>query len=192
MIIFYLRWKQHDVIQFITDVSGYISLFLLAISLILGPMNVILKQKNPVSTYIRRDIGIFGGSLALLHSGTGLFVHLRGKPWLYFLKESGNSLSIRLDKFGIANYTGIFAALIIILLLSISNDYFLKKLKAAKWKNLQRFAYFMFIFVLAHSVLYRVSANNNHLIYYLYIPIFFIILIIQFYGLRLTIRNRLN
>ena len=188
--LFYRVWKNKDAITFITDVTGYIAIFILTVSLVLGPFNLILKRKNPVSTYLRRDIGISGGILAMVHSVTGLFVHLRGRPWLYFLKETGNSLTVRLDKFGFANYSGLFAALIIILLLAISNDFSLEKLKALRWKNLQRLTYVMFVLMIIHSILYRVNANNNHLIYYLYAPMFLIILGLQIFGFRLVLRNR--
>ncbi|HLF35074.1 MAG TPA: ferric reductase-like transmembrane domain-containing protein [Cyclobacteriaceae bacterium] len=189
--IFYLTWQEKDTITIITDATGYISLILLVITLILGPLNILFKRKNPVSTYFRRDLGIYGGSLAVVHSAAGLFVHLRGKPWLYFFIESDNTLSIRFDRFGIANHTGLFGALIIILLLVISNDFSLKKLKTSRWKNLQRLSYFMFIFIMIHSILYRVSANDNHLIFYLYIPLFLFVLIVQLAGLkqRTGIRN---
>jgi sulfoxide reductase heme-binding subunit YedZ len=177
--IFYLNWQEKDTIIFITDATGYIAFILLSITLILGPFNILFKRKNPVSTYFRRDLGIYGGLLAVVHSSAGLFVHLRGKPWLYFLEESGNSLSIRFDRFGMANHTGLLGVLIIILLLVISNDFSLKKLKSFRWKNLQRFSYFMFILVVAHSILYRASANDISLIYYIYIPVFLFVLILQ-------------
>jgi sulfoxide reductase heme-binding subunit YedZ len=188
--IFYYYWPDKTRIPFVADASGYIALAFLAVTLALGPLNLILKRKNPVSTYIRRDLGIFGGTLAIVHSVTGLFVHLRGKTWLYFLEESGNSLRIRLDKFGISNYTGLIAALIILVLLALSNDLSLEKLKSGIWKNIQRLSYVMFVLIVLHSILYRVNAENNHLIYYLYVPVFLIILCLQIIGIRIVIQSR--
>src|SRR5680860_1561788 len=87
--IFYMLWKPTlPTIPFITYTSGYLSIFLLAVSLLLGPVNLMLKRKNPISTYIRRDIGVFGGILGVLHSVVGLFMHFTGKPWLYFVTVS--------------------------------------------------------------------------------------------------------
>lgn len=187
LIFYVLREPALPVIPFITLVSGYISFFLLAISLLLGPVNLILKRKNPVSTYIRRDIGIFGGILAVVHSVVGLFVHFTGRPWLYFVEENG---AVRLGNFGLANYTGLFSTLIIILLLAISNNYSLRKLKAIKWKNLQRYTYLMFVFALLHSIFYRLNANKEDLILYLYLPMFLLVLIFQVIGMRLKMRKR--
>jgi len=185
-LVFYLVWKPTlPVIPFITLTSGYLSIFLLAISLLLGPINLILKRKNPISTYIRRDIGIFGGLLGVMHSVVGLFVHFTGRPWMYFVEEVGETYAIRFGNFGLANYTGLFGALFLILLLIISNDYFLGKLKALKWKNLQRFTYLMFVLVISHSIFYRLNANKEDLIIFLYLPMFFIVLVFQLIGVWL-------
>jgi sulfoxide reductase heme-binding subunit YedZ len=182
-LIFYVLWKPTlSTIPFITYTSGYMSIFLLAVSLLLGPLNLMLKLKNPISTYIRRDIGIFGGILGVVHSVVGLFMHFTGRPWLYFVEEVGESFVIRSGNFGLANYTGLFGALILILLLIISNDYSLGKLKAAKWKNLQRFTYLMFLLVIAHSVFYRLNAGKEDLIIYLYLPLLLIVLVCQLAG----------
>ena len=181
-IIFYYVSPGKPVIALITDITGYAALFILAFSLVIGPYNFWIKRKNPVSTYFRRDIGIFGGVLAVIHTGTGLFVHMAGRPWLYFMKQAGESLKIRLDRFGFANDSGLLATLIIILLITISNDFFLQKLKASRWKNIQRFSYFMFIFTLIHAVLYRVGAQNHWPLIIMYLSIFIIVLLIQFSG----------
>ena len=135
-LIFYVLLESTlPIIPFITYTSGYLSIILLAVSLLLGPINLILKLKNPISTYIRRDLGIVGGILGVIHSVVGLFMHFTGKPWLYFVKEVGEGFAIRFGNFGLANYTGLFGGLILILLLIISNDYFLERLKAVKWKK---------------------------------------------------------
>ena len=189
--IFYMFWKPTlPTIPFITYTSGYLSIFLLVISLLLGPVNMMLKLKNPISTYIRRDIGIFGGILGVVHSVVGLFMHFTGKPWLYFVKEVGEGYAIRFGNFGLANYTGLFGALILIFLLIISNDYFLGKLKAVKWKNLQRFTYLMFLLVIAHSVFYRLNADKEDLIMYLYLPMFLVVLVFQLMGIWLRMKWR--
>ena len=118
--IFYVfRSPPLTTIPFITYTSGYLSIFLIALSMLLGPVNLILKQKNPISSYIRRDIGIFGGILGIVHSVVGLFMHFTGKPWLYFVKEVEDGFSISFGNFGLANYTGLLGFLILIFLLFI-------------------------------------------------------------------------
>jgi len=189
-LVFYIfRKPALSIIPFITITSGYLSILLLTVSLLLGPVNLILKRKNPVSTHIRRDIGIYGGILGVIHSLFGLFVHFTGRPWLYFVEETGKNFKIRGGYFGLANYIGLLGVLIIMLLLIISNDYFLERLKAAKWKKLQRLAYLVFILVIAHSIFYRLNANKEDLIIFFYIPLFLLVLLFQLIGIRLATRK---
>ncbi|MEB2780454.1 hypothetical protein U3A58_08620 [Algoriphagus sp. C2-6-M1] len=188
--IFYELWDNMGPIPFITYASGYIGIFLLALSLLIGPVNLILNRKNPLSTYLRRDLGVFGGVLSLVHSVIGLFMHFTGKPWLYFVEEVSAGYAIRFGVFGIANYTGLLGALIILFLIAISNNYSMKELKAVKWKNFQRFTYLMFVLVILHSIFYRINANKETLIMYLYLPLFFGVLLFQIIGVVLKIRNK--
>lgn len=180
--VFYLNRGNRSINTFIAFSSGYISFAVLSISLIIGPLNVIIKYKNPLSTYFRRDISIFGGTLAIIHSVTGLFVHLRGMTWMYFLKKTESSYSIRLDHFGLANNTGLISALLILLLLITSNDLLLKKLAPAKWKNIQRLSYLMFILALVHCYFYWLGGKNLHVLLLFYIPVIAVILIFQIIG----------
>jgi methionine sulfoxide reductase heme-binding subunit len=188
-IIFYFGWSKRDRITFITQATGYISIIILTISLIIGTINLLLKRKNPISTYLRRDISIIGGILAVIHSIAGLFVHLRGKNWQYFLNKTEHGYSIRLDNFGLANYSGLISTLIIILLLITSNDYLLKKLNPANWKNIQRFSYLMFILAIIHCFYYRIVKENLNLIYGFYIPLFIIVLTFQMIGVWLKLTD---
>jgi len=176
-------WPKRDLITIVTDITGYVAILALIISLLIGPVNLLLKRNNPVSNHLRRDIGIIGGTLAIVHSITGLFVHLRGSNWKYFLNKTDHGYTIRLDNFGLANYLGLLSALLILLVLFSSNDYSLKKLGQVKWKNIQRLSYFVFLLAIIHSVYYRVATNNHFLIFYLYIPLFVIVLLFQNMGI---------
>ena len=180
--IFYLAKGNRKAIPFITWSSGYISIIILSISLIIGPVNLLLKYKNPISTYFRRDVSIIGGTLAIVHSIFGIFVHFGGKIWPYFLKKTETGYSIRLDNFGLANNIGLFSTLIIVLLLITSNDYLLKKMKPDNWKNIQRLSYLMFILTIIHCYYYRIVAKNLDLLYFLYIPLVIIVLTFQMIG----------
>ena len=186
-IILHFIWPKKDLITLITDVSGYVAIVLLSISLIIGAFNVLMKRKNPVSSYFRRDIGVSGGILAVIHSITGLFVHMRGNMWQYFSVQTGTGIKIRLDDFGIANYTGLLSALLIVVLLVTSSDYFISKLQVKKWKNIQRLSYLMFILAIIHIIYYRL--NNPGPVYYFYLPIIAVVLAFQVFGFWKRIKN---
>lgn len=187
-IILHNVWPKKDFITLITDVSGYIAIVLLSISLIIGAINVLMKRKNPVSSYFRRDIGISGGILAVIHSTTGLFVHMRGNMWQYFSIQTSTGYKIRLDDFGIANYTGLLSALLVVALIVTSNDYFILKLRTTKWKNFQRLSYLMFILAIIHVIYYRL--NNLGLVYTFYLPMVACVLALQISGFTIRIKNK--
>lgn len=180
--IFYLQKGARDGITLVAQSSGYISLIILMISLVIGPLNEIRNRMYPVSTYFRRDLSISGGVLAVIHSVTGLFVHLRGRPWLYFLNKTDTGWSVKTDHFGLANYTGLLSLLIILILLGTSNDLLLKMLAARAWKNVQRLSYLAFSLILVHCYFYRIGKSNNSLIYSFYLPILLIVLFLQIWG----------
>jgi len=120
--------------------------------MLVGPWNVLHGRRNPVSFDLRRDLGIWAGIMALLHTSIGINVHLRGRPWLYFIDEHHN---VRHDLFGLGNDTGLLAALLFLLLLAISNDLSLRRLGARTWKSLQRWTYAAMALTLMHAVAYQ-------------------------------------
>ena len=98
-----------DVISRFSISTAYPALFLTAAAATIGPWNVLRGRTNPVNFDLRRDLGIWAGIMALLHTGIGLNVHLRGRPWLYFIDQH---YRVRHDLFGIGNDTGLLAALL--------------------------------------------------------------------------------
>ena len=141
-----------DVISRLSVATAYPALFLTAAAVSIGPWNVLRGQTNPVSFDLRRDFGIWAGITALLHTGIGLNVHLRGRPWLYFIDQHHQ---VRHDLFGIGNDTGLLAALLFLLLLAISNDLSLRRLGTRTWKSLQRWTYMAVALTLMHAVAYQ-------------------------------------
>jgi len=151
-----LFWKlfadRCDLISHISIATAYPALFLLVAALILGPWNVLHRKTNPMSFDLRRDVGIWAGIVATLHTVVGLNVHLRGRPWLYFIDEHKR---VRHDAFGLGNDTGLIAAVLLLFLLAISNDVSLRRLGPRKWKSLQRYTYVAIALILVHGIAYQ-------------------------------------
>jgi sulfoxide reductase heme-binding subunit YedZ len=139
--------------------TAYTGLVLLALTLILGPLNVLRNRRNPVSTDLRRDIGIWAAIVGLAHVVAGSQVHLAGKAWRYVLERSGGTgpWVPRVDLFGFANDTGLLAALVLVLLVALSNDRALRVLGRRRWKALQRSNYVLFGLVAVHGLAYQRS-----------------------------------
>jgi methionine sulfoxide reductase heme-binding subunit len=152
--IAYIATPPPDVRHRLSMATAYAGLIFLAASLWLGPWNVLRLRSNPVSFNLRRDIGIWTGILAILHTAIGLTVHLRGRMWMYFFKQL-HPLRLQSTQFGFANFTGLGAAFLFLMLLAISNDLSLRTLKARRWKSLQRWTYATFLLTGAHGIAYQ-------------------------------------
>src|SRR5262249_8608454 len=136
--IFFLL-SSPDTLFKLSMASAYAGLAVLSASLVIGPLNISRGRPNPVSTNLRRDIGIWAGLMGLFHVIVGLQVHWKGRFWIYFVypSEENRFFPIRYDPFGFANYTGLGATLILAMLLALSNDMSLRRLGTKRWKSLQ-------------------------------------------------------
>ena len=143
---------RRDVISRLSITTAYPALFLTGATLFLGPWNVLRHRPNPVSADLRRDLGIWAAVMAILHTVIGLNVHLRGRPWLYFVDQHHR---VRHDLFGFSNDTGAVAALLFLLLLAISNDVALRKLGITRWKSIQRWTYLAVALTFLHAIAYQ-------------------------------------
>lgn len=160
--LYYTRTYK-DVLSRASFATAYPALVLLAATLLVGPWNTLRKQRNPISNDIRRDIGIWAGILGILHTVVGQNVHLRGRPWLYYIYEqkTHHAIPIRHDLFGFANYTGAASVLLLIVLFGTSNDYSLRALGTPRWKALQRWNYAVFALTAAHAAAYQTSEKQG-------------------------------
>lgn len=171
--------------------TGYVSIMLLAITLLIGPINVYAKRLNPVSTDLRRDVGIWSGFTGLAHVVIGSQVHM-GNIWLYFFKavQGDDSYKLRGDLFGFSNYTGLIAGLILVVLLALSNDISLKWLKSKQWKSIQRWNYLLFALILTHGIMYQVVEKRIAAIIILFSVIMLLPVIGQSIGFAITRKNK--
>lgn len=145
--MFYLLRPIADLISRLSFATAYPALGLMAAVLLIGPVKVLAGQRVAVSMDLRRDVGIWAGITGVVHAGIGQCVHLRGKPWLYYVYDpvrEKHLFPIRHDLFGLANYSGLIATFVLLALLATSNDVMLRKLGTPKWKQLQRWNYLCF------------------------------------------------
>ncbi|HEY1213790.1 MAG TPA: hypothetical protein VGE93_09195 [Bryobacteraceae bacterium] len=164
--LLYATRSYPDVLTRLSFSSAYPALFLLATTLLIGPLKILAGNRLAVSMDFRRDIGIWAGIVGLFHLAVGQCVHLRGRPWLYYIYENWQQKHfqpIRHDLFGLANYTGLIAALILLALLATSNDASLRKLSTPGWKQLQRWNYGCFVLTAVHTFVYQKGIENQPL-----------------------------
>jgi methionine sulfoxide reductase heme-binding subunit len=145
----------------LTRATGYVGLGLLAMTLLVGPANLMLGRRNPVSSYLRRDIGIWTAVVSVLHVIAGLQTGHGGRGafgFVEFFVAGGRPL---LDRVGLGNWTGLAALVIVAGLLAISNNRSVRELRGTRWKSLQRLNYTLFILVVVHAVLYGALGRRS-------------------------------
>jgi sulfoxide reductase heme-binding subunit YedZ len=138
----------------LTVATGYVATGLLGLTLLIGPANLLLRRRNPVSTSLARDTGTWAAIFSVVHVILGLQLHGGGQISgfiNYFVAPDG---SVLLNSFGLGNWTGLAALVIVVGLLAISTDRSLRELKAKRWKNLQRLNYALFVLVVMHAFFY--------------------------------------
>lgn len=159
----YLLLPGQPALHRISIGTGYVGVVFLAAALIIGPLNILRGVSNPLSSYLRRDIGIMAGIFAVAHTIVGLQAHMDGDFVRYFFQRTANGDvgPVRFDAFGIANYLGLIAVLIVLVLLVISNNVSLRKLGPRRWKGIQRYAYLAAGLVAIHGVIYQVIERRQ-------------------------------
>lgn len=174
--------------------TAYASMTLLVAALVVGPFNVLRGRPNPVSTNLRRDIGIWAGTVGLVHVIVGLQVHFGGKMWPYFIYpgEWPHHIPVRYDAFGLANYTGLAAGLILVLLLALSNDFSLRRFGSHRWKTLQRANYVGLALTIVHGIVYQAMEKRDASFVAVFVLQVMVALTLQWAGYRRTRRERVG
>jgi sulfoxide reductase heme-binding subunit YedZ len=167
--------------------TAYASMALLVFVLALGPIKVLRRQPNPVSTRVRRDAAIWAGVLGVIHAAVGLFVHMHGKMYQYFFyardRWPGFPLP-RFDAFGFANDSGLAATAILALLLALSNDVSLRRLGSPRWKSLQRTNYVGMALIVAHGAVYQYTTGRPLGFVFVFGVLALFALVVQIAGMR--------
>ena len=142
--------------------SAYAGFGLLVAALAVGPLNLLRGRPNPVSTDLRRDIGIWCALFGVAHTVAGLNVHMHGHMVRYFI-TSGNA-DLGTKAFIAANWLGLLAVLVLLTLLSISNDFALRALGTRKWKLLQQTTYVAITAIVLHGAVYQILEKRRWLL----------------------------
>lgn len=135
----------------LTVATGYVATALLGLTLLVGPANLLLRRHLPVSSYLRRDLGWWTVIFSAVHVIFALETPDLSTILSYFVAEDGGLL---FNSFGMGNWTGLAALVIVIGLLAISTDRAMRELKPRRWKNLQRLNYAMLVLVALHAFFY--------------------------------------
>jgi sulfoxide reductase heme-binding subunit YedZ len=181
LVLLALRPEAH-VAENLTDSLGYLSLTLIAVTLLIGPLQLRHRRRNPVNIYLRRDTGIWAAIAGVLHVYFGLQVHLGGQIPLYFFTVDEDEYTPLFDAFGMSNWIGLGATVLLVILLLISNDLMLRVMRGPLWKWVQRLNYLLAIMVLLHTVGYQIVLHRAPPLQLLLLAITAAAIVAQVYG----------
>jgi len=142
---------------------AFAAMLWLACTLCVGPWQVLRGRAHPLSSNLRRDLGIWAGVAGLLHTAFGFHVHAGGNYRFYFIPRPDHPqvFPFRTDLGGLANFAGLAASLILVLLLALSSDRALKRLGPQRWKGLQRWTYGLSLLTVFHGAAYQIAAKRE-------------------------------
>jgi sulfoxide reductase heme-binding subunit YedZ len=133
--------------------TGYVGVALLAFTLLIGPANLLLRRRNPISSYLRRDVGAWTAIASIVHVVLGFETHDAGSLASIFGFFFVDGAPLTTNR-GLGNWTGLAATVIVVGLLAISTDRSIRELRGRRWKDLQRLNYTLLALVVLHAGFY--------------------------------------
>lgn len=176
----------------LTIATGYLSLVLIVLTLLIGPFKLLRQRRKPVNIDLRRDVGIWAGFNCVVHVIFGFQVHDRLGIVGYFLRETESGYTLLTNRFGIANWVGLVATIILLALLFTSNDLTLRRLKGRRWKALQRWNYGLAGLAFLHTFLYQMVSGRERDFVTFTLLLTLALLAAQFIGIQLYRAGRAN
>jgi methionine sulfoxide reductase heme-binding subunit len=178
-------------VGFLIIALGYLSLLLIGVTMIIGPLNLLRSRRNPVNIDLRRDVGIWAAiagcwHVLLVFRGTVL----NGQLLQYFLQAGSYGYRLQLDVYGFSNDFGLFATLLLLLLLALSNAVSLRVLKGKWWKRMQRLTYPLALLAVAHTLGYQYLNVRGPFLFVMVIILIILVLTCQACGIVLTVSRR--
>lgn len=154
---------SRSAVQAVSLVTAYASITLLTVTLIFGPLHVLKGGRPLISSSSRRHLGVWSGTFAIFHVVAGLNVHMGGRYSEYFFAPATGGALRRplLNAFGAANDIGLVATLLVITLMVLSNDHWVRSMGVIRWKGLQRGSYWLAAFAFAHGLLYQALEGRH-------------------------------
>lgn len=164
--------------------TAYVGLALFAVTLSIGAWQLTRTGRVPLSSDLRRDLGIWTALVSMAHVGVGLQVHMSSMVMYFFVRNASGWWLPRIDAFGLSNWAGLAATLLLVLLLSLSNDWSLRRLGRTRWKALQRCAYAGAVLVVLHGVVYQLLERRAVAWVLAFALTVVLVVVVQFIGFR--------
>jgi len=175
-------------------VSAYVCLALLAVALLIGPLNVLRKGRLASNSYVRRDTGIWAALNGLLHFYLANVLSMNYEYLALFVDNAAlpPTAAIRNSLYSLGTIFGYIIAVLFIVLLLLSSDWMLRKLGLKWWKRIQRLSYLGFALTALHSFAFQVIETRPLVWVAVVLVITALICIGQYMGFMAAKRNVLK
>jgi DMSO/TMAO reductase YedYZ heme-binding membrane subunit len=141
----------------ISVASAWLCMVLLCSALLIGPLRRYTGKTAPLNIYLRRDLAFWSALQAFLHFYAGTvvsmdqsyvqaFVHVDLAPW---------SLGMRDQMFTWGASLGMAVAVVYLLLLIISSDRAMRRIRPERWKKLQKSAHLVLWLTVLHGFAFQ-------------------------------------
>lgn len=163
----------------------------MAAALSLGPMRARRSGQPIANLQTRRDLGIWAGLTGLFHlwAATAQSMSERYMAIYVNIADQEISAAARAELFAWGSIIGFLIGLLLLLLLGLSNNWILQKLKLTTWKRMQRLAYPAFALTAAHGVMFQLLEFRRFYFIALMVAVTVTVVVLQFFGFRAVRRN---
>lgn len=146
--------------------TAYACLLFMAAALSTGPLTVLQNGTAPLNNYLRRDIGIWSGLTGLVHFFAGVEQSMTPAYLARYVETTDGMVSAELGRqlFTWGSLAGLVVAVLVVLLLGLSNDWVLRRLGTKWWKRLQRSAYWAFAFTIGHGLAFQFLESRHRVL----------------------------
>ena len=145
-----------NAIDRVSILTAWQFLLLLAVVLLIGPVRLLRTGRVRKNMYLRRDFGIWAGITGLMHLFAGLGESMTPAYFLEFVNAAGEAAAAyRQPLFMWATIVGLVIGVMVLLLLTLSNDAAMRRFGIRWWKRLQRGSYGIFALTAVHAVAFQ-------------------------------------
>ena len=143
--------------------TAWLSFALLVVALGLGPWETLRTGRPVLNSLLRRDIGVWAALTGLAHLVVATAVVMRpAYIRAYFTGPSEAPLPALTWWAGTSGIVaGYLVGLLVLMLLTLSNNWSLGRLGAARWKRLQGVATLALVLTIAHGVVFQMLEGRT-------------------------------
>lgn len=208
----YSRWRNHASLAFVSAAictfvyaitneaiidqlsiaTAYICLLLITVALSIGPLRVLRLGMVSINIYLRRDVGIWAAVAGLAHCVIATKLAMTSEYTNTYVDVSTGSLSenARAELFLWGSVAAFVIAVLLLILLSVSNQRAMKLLGVRWWKRLQRLAYLALVLTILHGLAFQLIESRSLILIGVLLIALLQVVILQGIGFALVSKNR--